>query len=183
MQQGRLESACALLVAHNIVLDTHALTRLIGGCLKRVKTSRNEGDIRTSIRYQHRATALAMVRDAGRLSGAVIPSVVMPDGYCGKVMLAFVKGDCIPGRTFLRSGDDWHREILRHFEEELRSYGFEKFQFSPQGGAFAEFQPDGSIALYGSSEEFGPCRQEDALMLVQTAFSDRNVHWSDTADQ
>ena len=108
------------------------------------------------------------------------------EAQLGRVVLAgpalvFVKGDCIPGRTFLRSGDDWHREILRSFEEEVRSYGFEKYQCSSRGGAFAKFKPDGSIVLYGSSEEFGPCRKEDALMLVLTSYPYRNVHWSDAA--
>ena len=181
IHQGLMESAWALLNRHNIALDTLPLTGLIEDCLKRAKTLKSDGNVRSSMQYQRRAFALTILRDKGLLSVTIIPPVVLPEGYCGKILLVFIKGDCISERTCLRSGDDWHREILRSFEEEVHDYGFENFQISPQGGAFAEFQPDGTIALSGSSEEFGMCRREDAIQLIQTAYPDRNTHWSDTS--
>ena len=182
IHQGLLESAFALIVGNDITLEDTALTSPIEDCLKQASTLKNVGDIRASIRYKRRATALTRLRDTGRLSGTVIPSAVLPEGYCGKIMLAWAEGDCIQGRTFLRSGDDWHREILRSFEEEVQDYGFENFQITPKGGAFAHFQTDGTIALSGYSEAYGRCSREEAIQMVQTAFPDRTVYWSDTAD-
>jgi len=181
IHQGLLESAKALVDRHDIALDAPALTGLIEDCLQRVEAFQIDGDIRSGIRYQRRAAALAMLRDTGHLSGTVIPPVELPEGYCGKIMLLFMQGDCIAARTCLRSGDDWHREILRSFKDEVRDYGFETFQISPRGGAFAEFPPDGSIVLFGASEEFGRCPREDAIQLIQAAFPDKRVHWSDAA--
>ena len=182
IHQGLLESAFALIVGNDITLEGTALTSPIEDCLKQASTLKNAGNIRASIRYQRRATALTRLRDTGRLSGTVIPSAVLPEGYCGKIMLAWAEGDCIQGRTFLRSGDDWHREILRSFEEEVQDYGFENFQITPKGGAFAHFQTDGTIALSGYSEAYGRCSREEAIQLVQTAFPDRTVYWSEAAD-
>jgi hypothetical protein len=182
IDRGLLASAQALLVAYHIAVDVPALTARIEDCRKRGAARKKDGDIRASIGYQRRAAALAMMRDTGCLSGAVMPPVILPDGYCGKIMLISVKGDAIPARTCLRSGDDWHREIVRNFESEVRDFGFEKFQISPRGGAFAEFDSDEAIVLSGSSEEFGRCRKEDALQLIQAAFPQRNIYWSATAD-
>ena len=153
--RGLLESTWAFLTRHDNALEALDLSGLIDDCLQQAETMKNDGNVRESVQYQRRAAGQTMLRNAGRLSGAVFPSVVLPDGYCGKIMLAKAEGDLIPGRTFLRSGDDWHREILRSFETEICDYGFENFLISPQGGAFAEFQTEGKIILSGFSEEFG----------------------------
>lgn len=182
IQQGRLESAFALLVGNDITLASGALERPIADCLQSATTLKDAGNIRASLRYQRRAAALTILKNTGRLSGTVIPSVVLPEGYCGKILLVWAEGDCIQGRTFLRSGDDWHREILRGFEEEVQDYGFENVQIAPKGGAFARSKTDGSIALSGFSEAFGRCSREEAIQLVQTAFPDRTVYWSEAAD-
>jgi len=180
IRRGLLESAQALMRHHNITSNKPALTELILECQKQAETEKKVNNIRASIQYQRRTASLEMLRDGNYISGTVLPTALLPEGYCGKILLVFVKGDCISERTCLRSGDDWHREILRSFEEEVHDYGFEKFQISPQGGAFVEFQPDGTIALSGSSEEFGMCRREDAIQLIQTAYPDRNTHWPGT---
>ena len=179
IQQGRLESACALVDKNEMVLYTSMLSGLIDTCLKHAESLKKEGDIRAFIQIRRRVAALTMLKDVGRLLDAVIPSVVLPEGYCGKILLASVKGGLIRERTFLRSGDDWHREIMRSFEEEVHDFGFENFQVSPRGGAFTEFQLDGKVILSGSSEEFGMCSREEALSLVKDAFPDRDVCWSD----
>ena len=124
---------------------------------------------------------MKLLKDTGCLSETVIPLVALPAGYCGKIMLISVQGDCIAPLTCLRSGDDWHREIVRSFEEEVRDYGFENVSIFPRGGAFVEFQAEGGVVLFGSSEEFGSCRRQDALQLIQVAFPERPVHWSDAA--
>ena len=177
-----METALERLAGRGLVLETQRLNRVIEACLQRAQAFENDGDMRASIRYRRRATALDVLKETGSLSAAVIAHVVLPEGYRGKIMLVRVQGGCIPARNCLRSGDDWHREIVRGFEEEVRDYGFENVLISPLGGACAEFRSDGVIVLSGSSEEFGPCRREDALKMVQETYPGRTVFWSDTAD-
>ncbi|MBU0652398.1 MAG: hypothetical protein KKG96_05905, partial [Proteobacteria bacterium] len=48
----------------------------------------------------------------------MIPMVILPDGYRGKILLVLI----IRGETSmvaLRSGDLWHREILRNTRAEM----------------------------------------------------------------
>ena len=176
--KGLLESAQELIVRQGITLERQRLTELVKECLKQADASRKAGDILKSRQYQRRVKAITMFKDAGRLSGTIIPTVVLPDGYCGKIMLASVQGDYISKHTCLRSGDDWHREILRSFEQEVRDYGFEQFYITSLGGAFVEFHPDARIVLSGYSEELGQCDKKDAKKLVHNAFPDRNIDWS-----
>jgi hypothetical protein len=67
-----------------------------------------------------------------------------------------------------------------HHANIVQDYGFENFEITPKGGAFAHFQTDGTIVLSGTSEAFGRCSREAATQLVQTAFPDRSVYWSET---
>ncbi|MBW2441976.1 MAG: hypothetical protein JRH12_15965, partial [Deltaproteobacteria bacterium] len=43
-----------------------------------------------------------------------IPDIILPEGYNGKILLVSVSGGGIPKSVLLRSGDLWHREILRN---------------------------------------------------------------------
>ena len=51
-----------------------------------------------------------------------IPPVILPEGYNGKILLASIAGPTISTRVILRSGDLWHREILRNTENEIRNH-------------------------------------------------------------
>ena len=113
--------------------------------------------------------------EKGEMSGVVIPRVALPEGYCGKILLAYVNGKKIQGGTYLRSGDDWHREILRRFDEELEDYGFENYCITPLGGAYAEFEQDDTITLSGSSDDFGRCDMQKAVELIKEAYPGRKV--------
>ena len=101
--------------------------------------------------------------------------VVLPEGYNGKILLVSVTAATIEKQVVLRSGDLWHREILRNTENEIRGLGVVDARVHPLGGAFLRFEPDGSIIIYGSSQEFGVCDQEYAAMLVREAFPERRV--------
>ena len=118
-----------------------------------------------------------LLNETGKLSRAVITRVVLPEGYRGKFILADVSGRNIQSWTCLRSGDDWHREILRSFGEELSDYGFENYQIAPQGGAYAEFEQDGAITLFGSSDDFGQCDMQMAANLIEKAYPGRRVRF------
>ena len=101
--------------------------------------------------------------------------VILPEGYNGKILLVSIAADMIDKRVVLRSGDLWHREILRNTENEIRGLGVVNAQVHSLGGALLRFDPDGSVIIYGSSQEFGACDKEYAAMLVRDAFPTRRV--------
>ena len=101
--------------------------------------------------------------------------VILPQGYNGKILLVSVAAATIDQRVVLHSGDLWHREILRNTENEIRDLGVVNAQVHPLGGALLRFEPDGSVIIYGSSQEFGACDKEYAAMMVRDAFPARRV--------
>jgi hypothetical protein len=98
----------------------------------------------------------------------MIPTVVLPDGYRGKILLVLInaRGESL---VVLRSGDLWHREILRNTEEEVFNLGLTDAQVNELGGASLFFEADGSIRIWGGSDEFGACDRDYAAALVMAA--------------
>jgi len=104
-----------------------------------------------------------------------IPAVIMPEGYNGKILLVSVSGGGIKKTVLLRSGDLWHREILRNTATEIKSLGFESALVDELGGALVRFEPDGAITIYGASQEFGACDKELAAEMIKKEFRERTV--------
>jgi len=179
LEQGHLESAYALLHQHRIAVDLQALAGLIADCARQAAVAKEKGEIRSATMLRRRVESLTMFRDQGVITEKCISFCMLAEGYRGKILIVSVKGNWIEARTCLRSGDDWHIEILKSFEEEVYDYGFENFQIIPRGGAFAAFRQDGSIVLSGSSEAFGPCPMETAAGLIRTTYPGRRVYCSD----
>jgi len=107
-----------------------------------------------------------------------ISPVILPEGYNGKILLVSVSGNGIKKTVILRSGDLWHREILRNTEVEIKNLGFENALVHELGGALVRFEPDGTITIYGASQEFGACDKEFAAEMVRKAFPERTVKFS-----
>ena len=108
-------------------------------------------------------------------SNPLIPPVILPEGYNGKILLVSVSGAMIEKTVILRSGDLWHREILRNTETEIKSLGFENALVHELGGALVRFEPDGAITIYGASQEFGACDKGFAAEMVRKEFRERTV--------
>ena len=108
-------------------------------------------------------------------AGQKIPAVVLPEGYTGKILLVSVSGDGIEETVILRSGDLWHREILRNTEAEIRKRGFRNMRVHELGGAYLRFEPDGSIIIHSTSQQYGTCDKEKAAKLVSDEFPGRRV--------
>jgi hypothetical protein len=79
----------------------------------------------------------------------------------------------------LRSGDDWHREILRNTRAELKDLGFVHTRVDPLGGAYARFEPDGGIVIWGTSDEYGCCDKEEAARMIAPVYPGRPVRIED----
>jgi phosphoglycerate dehydrogenase-like enzyme len=106
---------------------------------------------------------------------AAIAPVIIPEGYTGKILMVSISGDGLGNRVVLRSGDLWHREILRNTVREIRSLGFEHALIHELGGAHVRFEQDGTIVIHGSSQQYGACDKQYAAELVRKAFADRKV--------
>ena len=107
--------------------------------------------------------------------GSRISPVILPEGYNGKILLVSVSGDGIENAVLLRSGDLWHREILRNTEVEIKNLGFENVRVHELGGAHVRSEPNGTITIYGASQQFGACDKEYAAELVRDMFPKRRV--------
>jgi hypothetical protein len=105
-----------------------------------------------------------------------ISPVILPEGYNGKILLVSVSGHGLEKTVLLRSGDLWHREILRNTEVEIKNLGFENAQVHELGGAHVRFEPDATITIFGASQQFGACDKAYAAKLVRDRFPGRRVH-------
>ncbi len=113
--------------------------------------------------------------DQKQKTNLLIPPAILPEGYNGKILLVSVSSAAITKTVILRSGDVWHREILRNTENEIRNYGIADAQVHQLGGAWVRFETDGTIIIYGRSQEFGACDKAYAAELVRDLFPHRRV--------
>jgi hypothetical protein len=104
-----------------------------------------------------------------------IPMVILPEGYNGKILLVSIAGVGTEKMVILRSGDLWHREILRNTEAEIRNLGFRNARLQELGGAHLRFEPDGTIIIHGTSQQFGACDKKYAAKLLRNKFPGRRV--------
>ncbi len=107
--------------------------------------------------------------------GKMIPAVVLPEGYRGKILLVSIAVGA-EHVVVLRSGDLWHREILRNTEAEIRALGLSGAKIDELGGAHLRFEADGSILIWGGSDEFGACDHEYAAALLKSVWPDRRIN-------
>ena len=107
--------------------------------------------------------------------GNKIPAIILPEGYTGKILLVSISGAGFEDKIILRSGDLWHREILRNTEAEIRNLGCHEAGVFELGGAHLRFEPDGTIVIHGTSEQYGACDKEYAAGLVTDEFPDRRI--------
>lgn len=118
---------------------------------------------------------LQPIDDGEKKDGNTIPAVILPEGYNGKILLVAISGDGLQDRVILRSGDLWHREILRNTEAEIRSLGFHDARIAELGGAHLRSMPDGTLVIHGSSQQYGACDKQYAAELVREKFPARRV--------
>jgi hypothetical protein len=125
-----------------------------------------------------------MARRAAALNGLLVhgpdPAQMMaetelPEGYVGKILMVQLSGGGFDDTACLRSGDAWHREILHNAQAEIADLGFPNALVHPLGGAQAGFDSDGSVAIWGTSDEFGCCDKHLAAQLIARAYPERTV--------
>ena len=134
-----------------------------------------KGDIRWAVRLRRRAEALKVSQAHGQNPEKLICRVVLPEGYNGKFLLVSVSVGQAWEMTCLRSGDDWHHEILKATEEEICDQGFPRANVCPVGGAWVRFRQDGVIVIYGTSDDFGECDKDFAAKMIKRAFPEWKI--------
>jgi len=94
-----------------------------------------------------------------------------------KKLLISVSGGIIGDSVILRSGDLWHSEILRETEAEIQDLGLVNSEVYPLGGAWARFENDDTILIWGSSDQFGACDKEFAAEMIGKAYPENVVSY------
>lgn len=105
----------------------------------------------------------------------LIDTIILPEGYNGKILLVMILGGQLDRQILLRSGDMWHREILRNTENEVKELGFAESVVCELGGAHVRFEENNDIVIFGTSDDFGSCDKVYASKLIQQFFKHRNV--------
>jgi hypothetical protein len=175
LSAGKFESAWDIMKERDVSKDDLDCHKVINDLERDVRYETTNGDIRAVNRLKRRILALKAFQEYGLDPQKLISLVDLPDAYHGKVLLVHIVGGNAHGFVCLRSGDDWHREILQNTKEEIQDLGFENADVVPAGGAWVQFYPDGAIIVYGSSEEFGACDKEVVADLIDSAFPAKRI--------
>lgn len=172
---GDLESAETLLNETGISLERSDIDPISRSLAQKAAREHARGEMGLTNRLNRRRLALEDFFTRGLDPERMIPKVIMPDGYQGKILMAYLTGGVADGTACLRSGDQWHREILKATQEEIEDLGFTASTVSPMGGAWVRFKPGRTIEIYGNSDDFGACDMTLAARLIRKAFPDRKV--------
>ena len=133
-----------------------------------------QGQIGRAQRLKRHRQAVTAFRDYGPDPLRMINEMEVPRDYAGKILLVHIAGGLIAGRICLRSGDDWHREILRNTGQELKDLGFDNATVSPLGGAHLQVAA-ATATIWGTSDQYGTCDKALAQEILQRGFKGLTV--------
>ncbi|UCF94184.1 MAG: hypothetical protein JSW39_08505 [Desulfobacterales bacterium] len=182
LRAGELEQAVKSMDGLQVSLAESDFTPIIDYFENQIQQAASENELRSAMQFKRRRAAVKILRDHGFDLKKLIPQVVLPQGYNGKIMLLSIAGGLIEPLVCLRSGDLWHREIVINTEGELKDLGLVSTRVHELGGAHLRFEDDGSILIWGRSEYYGACDKEFAAELVRQAYPGRRVRVKDAFD-
>jgi hypothetical protein len=171
----RLEEAVAELRAKPGAMDRVGIAAMAREWEREAESLSARGETGAARCCAHRARALRGLLAHGPDPRRMVAEVDLPEGYQGKIVLVLVRGGGFEGTVCLRSGDGWHREILNNARAELQDLGFPSAEAYPLGGAYAGFDGDGCIVIWGTSDEFGSCDKDLAAEMIGRAYPGRRV--------
>jgi len=175
LREMRLEEAIRLLKRSGCKVDSAAVKAMILGYETRANQMQTAGETGEARRMARRAAALKGLLVHGPDPTQMVAETELPEGYVGKILLVLLTGGGFDNTVCLRSGDDWHREILHNTRAEISDLGFPDAQAHSLGGAHAGFDSDDSIVIWGTSDEYGCCDKEQAARLIARAYPGRMV--------
>lgn len=171
----RLEEAVAMMRKDPVRLERSDFDPILLPMAESLRRARQSDQPGEADRWIRRMRAIRGFRDHGPDPMKMIAAVELPEGYNGKILLLSLSGGVVEHMVCLRSGDDWHREILANTREEIRDLGFTDCSVHELGGALVCFEQSGAITLWGTSEEFGSCDKGTAAALISGAFPGRRI--------
>jgi hypothetical protein len=175
LREMRLEAAIRLLRGTEGEVDSAAVKAMIMGYETQASRMQAEGETGAARRLARRAAALNELLVHGPHPARMVAETELPEGYVGKILLVLLTGGGFDDTVCLRSGDGWHREILHNTRAEIADLGFPHAQVHPLGGAYVGFDSDGSVVIWGTSDEFGCCDKEQAARLIARAYPEKTV--------
>jgi len=179
LREMRLEEAVQPLKSSRGKVDSTAVGAIIEEYESQASRMQAAGEIGEAKRVARRAAALKGLLLHGPDPARMVAEVELAEGYRGKILLVLLKGGVFEGTVCLRSGDDLHREILRNTQAEMEDLGFARTQVHPLGGAYAGFESDGSITIWGTSDEYGRCDKEEAARMIARVYPGNPVRIED----
>ena len=171
----RLEAAVRFLKRSGCKVDSAAVKAMIQGYETRASQMQAAGEAGEARRLARRAAALNGLLSHGPDPARMVAETELPEDYTGKILMVLLTGGGFDDTVCLRSGDDWHREILHNTRAEIADLGFPDAQVHPLGGAYAGFDSDGSVVIWGTSDEYGCCDKEEAARLIARAYPGRTI--------
>jgi len=175
LREMRLEAAIRLLKRAGCEVDSAAVKAMILGYETRASQMQAAGESGEARRMARRAAALNGLLVHGPNPAQMVAETELPEGYVGKILMVLLTGGGFDDTVCLRSGDGWHREILHNTQAEISDLGFPHTRVHPLGGARAGFDSDGSVVIWGTSDEFGCCDKDLAARLIARAYPGRTA--------
>jgi hypothetical protein len=179
LREMRLEAAIRMLTHAGGEVDSAAVRAMILEYEAQASIMQAAGETGEVRRLARRAAALKGFLMHRPDPAKMVAETELPEGYTGKVLMMRVAGGGFEDAVILRSGDGWHREILQNTRAEIADLGFPNAEVHPLGGAYAGFDADGRITLWGTSDEYGCCDKELATRLITRAYPGRPVRIED----
>ena len=175
LKAGELETALVQIAEFQIRLKALDFDRIVSLLDEDLKQSISNEDFRAAKRINRIISAIKSLRRHGLDPASILEPVILPEGYNGKILLISVSGGVIENTIILRSGDLWHSEILREAQEEIKDLGLISSDAYPLGGVWARFENDGSILIWGTSDQFGTCDKEAAAKVIKIIYTDKEI--------
>jgi hypothetical protein len=179
LREMRLDEALQCIKDARGEVDSVAVASMVGEYERRASQLRAAGETGDARRFSRRAGALSGLLTHGPDADRMVPEVDLAEGYQGRILLVLLNGGVFEGKVCLRSGDDLHREILHNTQAEMEDLGFTRTRVHPLGGAYAGFDSDGSIVIWGTSGEYGCCDKKAAAQMIVRAYPGKPVRIED----
>ncbi len=172
---GQLEIALMQIDESKIRLKHSDYDQIISFLKQEIEQYVSNQQVRSAKRLGRIMHSVQSFRTHGLDPSNILEPVILPDGYHGKILLLSVSGGILENNVILRSGDLWHSEILREAQEEIKDLGLISSKAYPLGGAWARFENNSSIIIWGTSDQFGACDKEAAAKLIKIVYPDKEL--------
>ncbi len=165
-RSGQFEDAVELLSALGTTLSKADIDHISGHFQTSLREAVANNDFQSIRQVRLRTERFSLFCESRFDPNALIPPVILPDNYDGKILLVSIGGGVIEPVVCLRSNDLHHRDILKNTEMEIMDLGLHRTRVRELGGAGVSCGADGTMCIRGGSDDFGPCDRQLAAGLI-----------------